>query len=183
MNMEMNEKISALCPGITVQRHVNMDKLTTLRVGGPADLLSEPETEEALCALLRFARETDTPVLILGNGSNLLVRDGGVRGLVVRLGKSFSRIDRTEEGLYAQSGALLSALAKAALEESLTGLEFAQGIPGTVGGGVYMNAGAYGGELGKQIAFVRIWDGESIRQIDGEDMDFAYRHSRAMAEG
>ena len=160
-----------------------MDQWTTFRVGGPADMLAEPETEAQLCGLLKAAGETDTPVLLVGNGSNLLVRDGGIRGLVVRLGRRFARIERNETGLYAQAGALLSALAKAALDEGLAGLEFAQGIPGTVGGGVYMNAGAYGGELGRLIEFVRIWDGSAVERIDGADMDFGYRHSRAMERG
>lgn len=183
MNMENLERICALCPGIPVQRHASMDKLTTLRVGGPADLLAEPETEGQLCALLSAARETDTPVLLMGNGSNLLVRDGGIRGMVIRLGRHFSAIWDQPQGLYAQAGALLSALSRAALDRSLTGLEFAQGIPGTVGGGVYMNAGAYGGELGRLIVNARVWDGAAIREIPGEDMAFAYRHSLAMERG
>ena len=183
MNMENLEKICALCPGVAVQRHVGMDKYTTLRVGGPADAMAEPENEADLCALLSAAEETGTPVLLMGNGSNLLVRDGGIRGLVIRLGKNFSAIEDRPDGLYAQAGALLSALSRAALDRSLTGLEFAQGIPGTVGGGVYMNAGAYGGELGRLIVSARVWDGAAIREIPGEDMAFAYRSSLAMEKG
>ena len=168
--------------GVAIQQAADMVKYTTLRVGGPADVLAEPETEAHLCALLLLARERGVPVLVMGNGSNLLVRDGGIRGLVIRLGRAFSRIEAIPGGLYAQAGALLSALARQAQEMRLTGLEFAQGIPGAVGGGVYMNAGAYGGELGQTIQSVRVWDGEAIRDIPGADMEFSYRHSRAMDE-
>ena len=162
---------------------VNLDKFTTLRVGGPADYFAEPKSEEALLTLIKTAKEAGVPVLLLGNGSNLLVRDGGFRGLAIRLGKAFSRIERRENRLYAQAGALLSVLARQAQEASLTGLEFAQGIPGSVGGGVYMNAGAYGGELAQTVESVRVLDGETIREIPGNEMNFSYRHSRAMEEG
>ena len=166
-----------------IRRQVKLDGFTTLRVGGPADYFTEPENEDTLRALLQAARETDTPVLILGNGSNLLVRDGGFRGLVIHLGRNFSAITRTETGFYVQAGALLSVLSRAALDEGLTGLEFAQGIPGTVGGGAYMNAGAYGGEMSQVISALRILDGENIREISAEEMAFSYRHTKAMDEG
>ena len=169
--------------GVAVQQAVSMDKCTTLRVGGPADFLAEPETEAQYCALLRLAEEQGLTVLVMGNGSNLLVRDGGIRGLVIRLGRGFSRIETLPDGLYAQAGTLLSAQSRPAQDLNLTGLEFSQGIPGTVGGGAYMNAGAYGGELGKVISSVRVWDGRSIRDIPNEAMDFSYRHSSAMDQG
>ena len=168
--------------GIALQAAVSMGKYTTLRVGGPADWLAEPESEAQFCALLRLAKEQKVPVMVMGNGSNLLVRDGGIRGLVIRLSRGFSAIEQIPGGLYAQSGALLSTLARHAQELRLTGLEFAQGIPGTVGGGAYMNAGAYGGELRQVISSVRVWDGEAIREIPGAEMAFSYRHSRAMDE-
>jgi UDP-N-acetylmuramate dehydrogenase len=162
---------------------VRLDKYTTLRVGGPADYFCEPETEEALAGLLAAAETLSLPVLLMGNGSNLLVRDGGFRGLAIRLGRGLSRIERTEGGLRAGAGALLSVLSRTAQEAALTGLEFAQGIPGTVGGGVYMNAGAYGGEMKQIVRNVRVLAGENVLEIDGESMDFSYRHSRAMEEG
>lgn len=170
------------CPDVNIRQHIWLDKYTTLRVGGPADYFAEPETEEALRKLLTAARETDTPVLLLGNGSNLLVRDGGFRGLAIRLGRQFSAIEKWENGLYAQSGALMSALSKEALRHEYAGLEFAQGIPGTVGGGAYMNAGAYGGEMGQVVSALRILDGDEIRDIPADEMTFAYRHTRAMDE-
>ncbi|MBR3019722.1 MAG: UDP-N-acetylmuramate dehydrogenase [Clostridia bacterium] len=159
-----------------------MDKFTTLRVGGPADYFAEPTTEAQVEVLLKQAKAAGLPVLLMGNGSNLLVRDGGFRGLVIRIGKAFSRIERKGNSLYAQAGALLSVLARQAQEANLTGLEFAQGIPGSVGGGVYMNAGAYGGELAQSVEFVRVLDGNTVRDIPGSEMNFSYRHSRAMEE-
>lgn len=167
---------------VIVQQHMPLDKYTTLRVGGPADYFAEPSSEEELSALLNAAKEAGIPVLLMGNGSNLLVRDGGFRGLVIRLGKAFSRIEPWEHGLKAQAGALLSVLACEAANASLTGLEFAQGIPGTVGGGVYMNAGAYGGELGQRIESVTVLDRDEVKRIPGSEMKFGYRHSRAMDE-
>ena len=143
--MDVFERLILREPHISVQQHVSLDKYTTLRVGGSADYFAEPSSEKELSALLTAAKEAGVPVLLMGNGSNLLVRDGGFRGLVIRLGKAFSRIEPWEHGLKAQAGALLSVLACEAANAALTGLEFAQGIPGTVGGGVYMNAGAYGG--------------------------------------
>ena len=181
--MDFFENVSRQASGLTIQRNIPLAKYTTLRVGGAADYFAEPSSEAQLTVLLNAAREAGVPALLMGNGSNLLIKDGGFRGLVIRLGKAFSAIDPIENGLYAQAGALLSNLARAAADASLTGLEFAQGIPGTVGGGVYMNAGAYGGELGKQIEFVRALDGGTVRDIPAGDMDFSYRHSRAMTEG
>ena len=180
--MPFAEKLLSRCPEISVRRHVPLDAYTTLRVGGPADVFAEPENEDQLSALIQIAREEGIPVLLMGNGSNLLVRDGGFRGLVIRLGKSFSRLTAADGEITAQSGALLSALSRAARDAGLAGLEFAQGIPGSVGGGVYMNAGAYGGELGGLIRAVRVLDGEEIREIPGGEMAFSYRHSRAMDE-
>lgn len=182
MNMDVFERLALRELPVAVQQHIPLDKYTTLRVGGPADFFAEPASEEELSVLLDAAKEAGVPVLLMGNGSNLLVRDGGFRGLVIRLGKAFSRIEPWEHGLKAQAGALLSSLACEAANASLTGLEFAQGIPGTVGGGVYMNAGAYGGELGHCIESVTVLDHGAVRQIPGGEMRFGYRHSRAMEE-
>ena len=171
----------SLCPEAEIRRGVKMDAYTTLRVGGPADFFAEPENEAQLQALLAAARQAEIPALVMGNGSNLLIRDGGFRGAVIRLGKRFARMEKQEDGtVYSQAGAPLSALARFAWEQGLTGLEFAQGIPGTVGGGVYMNAGAYGGELGQLTASVRVLEDGAIREIPAADMRFSYRHSLAM---
>lgn len=181
--MSFFESLSHREPAVIVQQNIPLKKYTTLRVGGPADYFVEPASEEALCALLEAARESETPVLLMGNGSNLLVRDGGFRGLVIRLGKAFSAIEKRENGLFAQAGALLSALSRAAADQGYTGLEFAQGIPGTVGGGVYMNAGAYGGEMSQVVESVRVLRDGIIDTLSCADMEFGYRHSKAMEEG
>ena len=180
--MNFFERLALIKPTVQVEQNVSLARHTTLRVGGPADYFAQITEENQLTALLDAAGAAGMPVLLMGNGSNLLVRDGGFRGLVIHLGRGFSRIERTAQGLYAQAGANLSALAGRAREEALTGLEFAQGIPGTVGGGVYMNAGAYGGELGAAIDEVRIWNGAEIKTVPGRDMAFSYRSTRAMAE-
>lgn len=169
-------------PDLTVQKDVPLSGYTTLRVGGKADYLLTAETEDTICGVLRFLQEKGIPYLLMGNGSNLLVKDGGFRGVVVRFGKEFGTITKTDDGLYAQSGALMSLLSKAALDHGYTGLEFAQGIPGTVGGGVYMNAGAYGGEMSRVVKYVRLFDGKEIRNVPAEEMKFGYRHSLAMDE-
>ncbi len=170
-------------PQVHIQRDVSLSGYTTLKVGGPADYFMTVEGEKEFCGALRILQEQGMPHLVLGNGSNLLVRDGGFRGVVLHMGKGFSAIYPTDQGLYAQAGALMSVLSRTALEHQLTGLEFAQGIPGTVGGGVYMNAGAYGGEMCQVMQFVRLFDGKEIRDVPGQDMCFGYRHSLAMEKG
>ena len=177
------EQMRTCCRNVEIREHVRLDAYTTLRVGGEADGFAEPENEAQLSSLFRAARETATPVLLLGNGSNTLVRDGGFRGLAIHLGKRFAAVEVRGDSVSAQAGALLSTLARTARDACLTGLEFAQGIPGTVGGGVFMNAGAYGGELGAHIVSVRVLDGEEIRDVPAADMAFSYCHSRAMEEG
>ncbi|MDO5328030.1 MAG: UDP-N-acetylmuramate dehydrogenase [Clostridia bacterium] len=181
--MNFFERLALRSPEIIIQQNIPLKKFTTLRVGGPADCFAEPASEEALEVLLDAARECQIPVLLMGNGSNLLVKDGGFRGLVIRLGKAFSAIEPTEKGLFAQAGALMSALSRAAADAAFTGLEFAQGIPGTVGGGVYMNAGAYGGEMSQVVESVRVLRDGKTEILSGTDMDFGYRHSKAMDEG
>ena len=175
--------LERFAPG-RIARDVPLSGWTTLRVGGPADLfLSVQSPEDVRFALLACA-QCGVPFLLLGNGSNLLVRDGGFRGLALHMGKAYSNIAVQGNRLLAQSGAPLSALAKLAAEHGLAGLAFAGGIPGTVGGGVYMNAGAYGGELAQTVCRVRaLTMGGEILDVAGDEMRFSYRHSRAMDEG
>lgn len=164
-----------------------MSAYTTLRLGGPADLLCEPSSDEQLRRLLTCAREHGAPVTVIGNGSNLLVRDGGIRGLVVRVGERMAGISAPEPlpdgrfALTAQAGATLQKLCNAAADAGLAGLEFASGIPGTVGGGVFMNAGAYGGEMKDVVTRVRVCrpDG-SEHELDNSAMRFGYRRSALM---
>lgn len=155
-----------------------MKKHTTFQVGGNADCLIVIEKEEELATLIRYLNRIEIPYLVLGNGSNLLVSDDGFRGIVLKTKGSFSEITVEEEQITAQAGALLSQVAKAAYEQGLTGFEFAAGIPGTVGGAVVMNAGAYGGEMAQVVSSVQVIDktGE-ILTMDNASMEFGYRKS------
>jgi UDP-N-acetylmuramate dehydrogenase len=151
---------------------------TSFRIGGPADILVMPATIADLRRALQLARCMAVPLTITGNGSNLLVRDGGLRGMVVKLGDCFARITVEDARITAQSGALLADVSRAAGAHSLIGLEFAVGIPGTLGGGVIMNAGAYGGEMKDVVTHVTALDetGE-IHEMTPEDLHFGYRRS------
>ena len=155
-----------------------MKKHTTFQVGGNADCLIAIEKDEELKSLINYLNRIEIPYLVLGNGSNLLVSDDGFRGIVLKTKGSFSQITVEDELVTAQSGALLSQVAKSAYEHGLTGFEFAAGIPGTVGGGVVMNAGAYGGEMAHVVQTVEVIDksGE-ILVMDNSSMEFGYRNS------
>ncbi len=151
---------------------------TTFRIGGPADCFVEPENEEQIRNVQRYLRMLEIPWFVVGNGSNLLVSDAGFRGVVLKVGKKMSRITVEGNRIVAQAGATMAQVARAAMEHSLTGLEFAAGIPGTVGGGVVMNAGAYGGELCQVVTKVTVLDahGEHM-ELSNETMEFGYRTS------
>ncbi len=155
-----------------------MSKHTSFKIGGAADYFLTPESEEALKTAIKVAKDNNLPVFIMGNGSNLLVGDGGIRGVVISLCKKLKNIEINEEYLYAQCGALLSRVSAEALKAELEGFEFASGIPGTVGGGVYMNAGAYGPEIKDIVEKVRFMDSSgNIAEIKAEDCGFGYRKS------
>ena len=157
---------------------------TSFKVGGPADILLEPESIEELKQGLKIIREAKLPVFILGKGTNLLVSDFGIRGAVVRIGEKFSRIEVQGENVIAEAGSLLSVLSKAVAKEGLTGLEFASGIPGTLGGGIAMNAGAYNGELKGLVTWVEVLDENlEIKRLTNDEMEFGYRHSCLEARG
>ncbi len=188
--MTLNEKITTLEgrlraaePQLSLTRNAQMARYTTLHLGGPADLLASPTTPEQVQLLLRTAHEMDIPAIIMGNGSNLLVKDGGIRGLVIRLCRDMQHIEVNGHCIRAQAGAMMATLSMAAAEANLAGLAFASGIPGTVGGGVYMNAGAYGGEMSQVVTLVEGFDrtGEPFR-CTGEEMAFRHRYSRLMDE-
>ena len=172
-----------LLPREAIQENVLLCSYTTMRVGGPADVMLSPSTEEELTAVLDCIRQENIPWLIIGNGSNLLVSDEGFRGVVLRIGKNYGKISCEGNRVFAQSGAMLSVLAKAAEENSLSGLEFASGIPGSVGGGIYMNAGAYGGEISQVLSKVRVWINGEIQEWPAARCVFGYRHSALMEEG
>lgn len=166
------------------KKEEEMKKHTTFRVGGPARYFVSPAGEEALAAVLRLCRKEGMPYYILGNGSNLLVSDQGYDGVMILMGDGFLKLekklfgDRDDVIYTVGAGLLLSRIAKEALEDSLTGFEFAAGIPGTLGGAVVMNAGAYGGEMKDIIRSVRVMDPQgNLLELDASQMDFAYRHS------
>lgn len=160
-----------------------MSAHTTFRVGGPADLMLFPENAEQLCAAMNAARACGADVLVMGNGSNMLVRDGGVRGLVIVLGERFSGICVEGETLTAQAGASMARVASAAQAASLTGLEFISGIPGTLGGGCAMNAGAYGGQLSDVLVDAQVLLGGEVRTLSREEMQMGYRTTLPLREG
>ena len=172
------EALKEIVPAERILFQEPMKLHTTFRIGGPADCLIYLENEDQLCRIQKYLRLVDVPYTVIGNGSNLLVDDGGYRGIVLVIGKYMSRIEVKDTCLEAEAGALMSQVAKTAKENGLTGLEFAAGIPGTVGGGAVMNAGAYDGEL-KQVV-TRVWvlneEGE-ILVLDNQDMEFGYRTS------
>ena len=151
---------------------------TTFRIGGPADCLLQLENEEQLKNVQKYLNLIEMPLFILGNGSNLLVSDHGYEGVVLQIGQKMSQIVVDGCRIVAQAGALLSQVSKTALEHGLTGLEFASGIPGTVGGGVVMNAGAYDGELSQVVTLVNVVSpqGESLA-FNNTTMEFGYRTS------
>jgi UDP-N-acetylmuramate dehydrogenase len=150
---------------------------TSFRIGGPADVLLVPETAAELAAAVRVAGAHGAPVTLLGGGSNMLVGDGGVRGVVVKLGRGFGRIAWDGPSVLAGAAVQLGRLTRAAAERGLAGLEFAEGIPGTVGGALFMNAGAYGGELAPVVAGVEGVDGAEVRRLERADLGFAYRRT------
>ncbi|SCI22339.1 MULTISPECIES: UDP-N-acetylmuramate dehydrogenase [unclassified Romboutsia] len=155
-----------------------MKKHISFRVGGPADILVKPQSEEELSAVVKLIKEENIPYLIIGNGSNLLVKDGGIRGIVIELSDNFNDFEINGNLVNIQSGALLSIVGKAVLREELKGFEFAAGIPGTLGGALAMNAGAYGGEMKNIVKSVRLMDMDgNIHEFSNEDMEFEYRKS------
>lgn len=155
--------------------NVPLAPITWFRVGGPAEVLFRPADVDDLAAFLA-ARPADVPITVLGVGSNLLVRDGGVPGVVIRLGRGFAAIEVDAEFITAGAGALDSSLALTAMQAGLGGLEFLSGVPGTVGGALRMNAGAYGGEMRDVVVSARVLTPAGV--IDGLGVDalgFAYR--------
>ncbi|MBQ5951486.1 MAG: UDP-N-acetylmuramate dehydrogenase [Lachnospiraceae bacterium] len=157
---------------------------TSFRIGGPAEWFVEAGSEEAVVRVLALCREEEVPCHVIGNGSNLLVSDAGVPGVVLCLGNAFSDIAFEGETVTAQTGILLSRLARMAAQKGLAGLAFAAGIPGTLGGGLYMNAGAYGGELVQVVTGARLLfpDG-TVRDAEAPELALGYRRSSLMDSG
>lgn len=178
MKQEVKEKFSQLLGAQNVYLDEPMCRHTTFRIGGPADYFLVPESYGQIREILNICREENLPYFILGNGSNLLVSDLGYRGVIIQIFRNSNQISVEEEKIRVGAGALLSAIAAAAKNASLTGFEFAGGIPGTIGGAVVMNAGAYGGELKDVLCEVTVMtkDGE-ILTIPAEKLELGYRTS------
>ena len=158
--------------------NADMREYTTFKIGGKADILIQPRSNEELINIISEAKKNNTPITFIGNGSNLLVLDGGIRGVVIRFGQNLSNSTVADNVITAQSGITMARLAAIAAENSLTGFEFASGIPGTLGGGIVMNAGAYKGEL-KDVVFevtALLPDG-TVKVFKKDELDFSYRHS------
>lgn len=161
-----------------------MKKHTSFRIGGPADIMALPQSEQELQSLLLKAAEFKVPVTLIGNGSNLLVRDKGIRGLVIKLGNMLNAFQAEGNTLTFGSGVSLAMASRKAAELSLSGMEFAVGIPGSIGGAVYMNAGAYDGDMAKVVTRVRVMNmaGE-VSELETSELDFGYRHTALQGSG
>lgn len=165
--------------GIKFLEHEELSKHTSFKIGGPAEIFAKPSSTGEVCEIVKFCKENRIPLLPLGKGSNVLVSDNGISGVVMYFGSDFGKIELLdEETIYCEAGTGLAALCNFALEKELTGLEFAYGIPGSVGGAVFMNAGAYGGEIKDVILYADHVDknGETGR-FTGEELEMSYRHS------
>ena len=185
MGKNNNHNIKALqtallkeLPSTRVREEEYLRHHTTFKIGGPADLFVEPTTMAELSFALRTIHEFDVPVTIIGCGSNILVKDGGIRGAVVSVRHMTQIMDCNDNVLCIGSGYMLKDASEFAWENGLTGLEFAIGIPGTLGGAVFMNAGAYDGEMSHVVTAVRAVDFQgNIKEYDASHLDFGYRHS------
>lgn len=174
--------IAGLMKNFVGQENIRIDEPmknhTSFKVGGAADILVTPGSFESLVNILSLCKSEGIPFFVMGNGTNLIVRDKGIRGVVIKIGENFERVTVSGEVIEAEAGILLSKLANVALTHELAGLEFASGIPGTLGGAVAMNAGAYGGEMKDVVVSTQYLDREgNIKTVSGEEHRFGYRTS------
>ncbi len=172
---ELNEIFSS----DRILKNEPMSRHTSLRIGGNTDYMVFPATIDEIRLTIKLCRKYDMPYYIMGNGSNLLVSDSGYRGLIIKLSDRFSNISVEEDGtVLAQAGVLMSKLSNVIAANSLTGFEFGAGIPGTLGGAVAMNAGAYGGEMQQVVISATVIDGDgNIRTLSNKELEFGYRSS------
>lgn len=173
----IDEKIGEILFNEPMKNH------TSFKIGGPADVMIIPSNVDELRNAVKICRDNNIDFYIMGNGTNLLVKDGGMRGAVIKVSEGLNNIRVKGNNIYCEAGALLTAVSRAAMAETLTGIEFANGIPGTIGGAVTMNAGAYGGEMKDVITKVKILDtNNNIVEYSNEEMNFRYRGSRVVDE-
>nr|WP_294526143.1 UDP-N-acetylmuramate dehydrogenase [uncultured Blautia sp.] len=178
MKQRLTEELTELLGNDRVLTNEPMSRHTTFRIGGPADLFLLPNTIEEIKKIREICIREQEPYFILGNGSNLLVSDSGFRGVIIQTYRNLAQIQVEGDCIRAQAGTLLSGIAQAARAASLTGFEFAAGIPGTLGGAVVMNAGAYGGEMKDVLKEATVLDGEGqIRRIPVQELAMGYRTS------
>ncbi len=182
--MSLQEIFAGIIPESQLFPQAPMSAHTSFKVGGPAELLIMPQNQEQVMAALKLCREHGVPVLVIGNGSNLLAPDKGIQGVVLKLAKGFDSAEVLEgHCISAQPGILLSKLAETACRAGLDGLAFASGIPGTLGGALTMNAGAYDGEMKDVVKDVTLlWPDGRVETVPGEAMAFGYRTSRIQTE-
>ena len=184
MNQNIIEKFNDLLGEEKVKVDEPMKRHTTFRIGGPADYFLLPSSEEELSGILKICKNEELPYFILGNGSNLLVSDEGYRGVIIQLYRNYGDITVKGNEIHATAGALLSQIAAAAKNASLTGFEFAGGIPGTLGGAVVMNAGAYGGEMKDVLKEVTVMTAAGeILVLPAEKLEMGYRTSLVKTKG
>ncbi|RRK11430.1 UDP-N-acetylmuramate dehydrogenase [Lactiplantibacillus garii] len=173
----MTQDVLATFPAIEIKKDESLSHYTNTKTGGPADFVAFPKSISEAKALIEYANREQVPLTVIGNASNLIVKDGGIRGLTMILTK-MNQIHASENHVVAEAGAALIATTKVACRASLTGLEFAAGIPGSVGGAVFMNAGAYGGEISEVVEEVTVLTREGqLKTLSNADLDFGYRHS------
>ena len=177
--IDIKDKLLNILKPESIVENASMADYSSFRAGGKASFLVMPESESRFADTLNLLSSEDIEYFVLGNSSNILISDKGYDGVIVKTSKAFSDIKVDGEYICAGAGALLSAVSKKALENSLTGMEFASGIPGSVGGGAFMNAGAYGMEMKDIITEVKLLsrDGKQIFFKDVSEMDYGYRHS------
>ena len=175
--MDIYQDLSMIVGIDNINVNEYLKDMTYTKLGGQADYLLKPITVDQISQIVRYSNDHNIPITIIGNGSNLIIRDGGIRGIVITLQK-LNNISRIDNELIIQSGVNIKTASKYALENSLTGFEFACGIPGTIGGGIYMNAGAYGGEFKDILKTVLVIDkfGNLINKTN-VDLNFDYRYS------
>jgi len=160
-----------------------MKNHTSFKIGGPADVVIIPKDENQIVEAITLLRENNINFFIMGNGTNLLVKDGGLRCAVIKINEGLNKVNIGDNKIYCEAGALLTAVSKGVARKNLTGMEFANGIPGTIGGAVTMNAGAYGGEMKDIISKVRAIDKDNnIKEYSNSEMNFRYRGSRVTDE-
>ncbi|MGI5840593.1 MAG: UDP-N-acetylmuramate dehydrogenase [bacterium] len=171
-------QLAEMLPSGRVRLNEPLAPYTTFRIGGPADALVLPENGNELQTVLRYCADVGLSLFLLGRGSNLLIRDKGIRGVVVKLAGEFNRITVSGTAILAGAGAQLAETARVAQQHGLGGMEFAHGIPGSIGGATVMNAGAYNGEMKDIVTSVRVVDRQGVSQeMDRDAMAFGYRHS------